>query len=375
MKFIVPLLLLFLFIFSSGSVQAQTFSSQHYKAKVTEVTKETQITSEGNEPTYTQELHLFIPSLKRNVTTVIGSEYQPLTSNQRLKKGTQVVVVQQTLPDGSESWSVTDVYRLPVLAFLAVGFCVLVIMISRWRGLAALAGMLLSGVILLGFIVPQILAGGNPLLISLVGAIGITVSTVYLSHGFNPKSHIAVVSLIITLLAVTFLAQMSVSAAQLLGLGSEEAAFLRVGETSWINLQGLLLGGIILGALGVLDDVIISQISVVQQLVAVNKKLEVDELYNRSLEVGKDHVASLVNTLVLAYAGANLPLFLLFHLNQNVPTWVVLNDQVIAEEVVRTLVGSIGLVLAVPFASLIAAIIFKRFSLEIKEDTSHTHVH
>jgi uncharacterized membrane protein len=142
-----------------------------------------------------------------------------------------------------------------------------------------------------------------------------------------------------------------------------------------VNLQGLLLGGILLGALGILDDIAIAQVSVIFQLKEVNNKLSFKELYERGLKVGKDHVASLVNTLVLAYAGANLPLFLLFTINRDIPLWVTLNNEIIAEEVVRTLVGSMGLVLAVPITTLLAAVVVSRLGALPTKGGRHAHAH
>ena len=374
------LLLVLMFLAFSGAcflappVQAQApAQAQHFTGKITRVVEEQTFSGDSGDTFYAQELEISIPQLDQTIQSSVGSEYQPLTEAQRLKPGTKVVLSQQYLPDGSEIWVVTDVYRLPVLLYLAGGFLVLVVLVSKGRGLAATGGMVISGAILFGFIIPQIVAGQNPLVISLVGAIGIALATVYLSHGWHIKSHVSAVALIGTLLAVTLLSEVSVQVAQLVGLGSEEAAFLMAGEASNINLQGLLLGGIILGALGVLDDVIVSQVSVVQQLLLANKKFELEELYQRALEVGKDHVASLVNTLVLAYAGANLPLFLLFYLNRTVPYWVTINDQLIAEEIVRTLVGSIGLILAVPLTSLIAAFVFKKYGVPESALDHHHH--
>ena len=218
-------------------------------------------------------------------------------------------------------------------------------------------------------------------MVSLIGAAAIATITIYLSHGFNWHSHLALVSMLSTLLAVAGLSFIAVRFGQFAGLGSEEAYFLQFSETARINLQGLFLGGILLGALGILDDICIAQISTVFQLKSVSPKLSFDELYHRGLVVGKDHVASLVNTLVLAYAGANLPLFILFTLNRSVPFWVTLNNEIIAEEVIRTLVGSIGLVLAVPIATILAAYAAEKIPLEkldalhVRSGHAHSHKH
>jgi uncharacterized membrane protein len=218
------------------------------------------------------------------------------------------------------------------------------------------------------------LSGGNPVIISLLGAFAIGAITVYLSHGVSLKSHIALVSIMGTLLAVAVLAHVVILATRLSGFGSEEAAFLLVGDTAQINLQGLLLGGIMLGALGVLDDIAISQVSTVFELRRANKKWDFSELYQAGMRVGRDHVASLVNTLVLAYAGANMPLFILFTISEHAPAWVHLNSELLAEEIVRTLVGSIGLVLAVPVATFLAAI-WARQAKALPTATDHSHAH
>lgn len=182
------------------------------------------------------------------------------------------------------------------------------------------------------------------------------------------------------MIAVAALSHGAVISGRLTGLGSEEATFVQFLGSGTVNLRGLLLGGIMLGALGVLDDIAVSQVAVVFELAAAKPKIKFEELFRRAYTVGKTHVASLVNTLVLAYAGANLPLFLLFMTSQNTPAWVALNSQVIAEEVVRTLVGSIGLVLAVPLTTLLACAVRLRLQdtlslLGVTKTESHTHSH
>jgi uncharacterized membrane protein len=281
-------------------------------------------------------------------------------------------------PEGSEvqpQVQIADRYRLPTLGWILGGFFVLVLAVSGWRGGLSIVGMGVSLVVLALYVVPQIMSGGNPLTVSMIGAFVIAALTVYLSHGFSVKSHLAFVSMMVTLLAVALLAHTAVELAQLTGFGSEEAGFLAYGATASINLQGLLLGGILLGALGVLDDICVSQISTVIELRRANAKWKLHELYAAGMRVGRDHVASLVNTLVLAYAGANLPLFILFSLAQDTPAWVHLNSELLAEEIVRTLVGSIGLVLAVPLTTLLVSIWAERAKVLPSGGHSHSHPH
>lgn len=311
-------------------------------------------------------------------TVQSGDEFQPIKEAQLRDVGDKFIAVTQQNEAGEVYTAVADSYRMPTIIGLSLLFAIVVIGVGKKKGFLSILGMIASFLVLLKFIIPQILLGSNPILISLFGSLLIGSVTIYLSHGYNLKSHIALFSMMASLFAVSIISYIAVVSANMLGLGTEEAAFLQVGITSKINLQGLLLGGIMLGALGVLDDVTVAQVSVVFQLRAVKKSIKFGELYSRALEVGRDHVASLVNTLVMAYAGANMPLFLLFTLNESVPTWVTLNSEIIVEEIIRTLTGSMGLVLAVPFTTLIAAsfaVQMKKSDLDDIAHRGHGHSH
>ncbi len=273
----------------------------------------------------------------------------------------QTVVIAKTY--GVDGWRyyVTDVYRVPGLALIGLIFFALVIALGRKKGVTALIGLAFSVGLLAFYVVPRIMAGDDPLLVSLLGSLAIIFFSLYMAHGFSPRTTIAVVSSLITLTLSVLCAVLFVKVAALFGTGSEDALFLQLDPTQAINLRGLLLGGIIIGTLGVLDDVTVSQSAAVDELSKANPKLSVRELYRHGISVGREHIASLVNTLALAYAGASLPLFLLFILNNDSqPFWVVMNGQAIAEEVVRTLVGSVALILAVPISTYLAARHFAR---------------
>lgn len=279
-----------------------------------------------------------------------------------LREGDAVMLVESYGPDG-RSYFVTDLYRLPWLWLVCGFFVVLVFIFSRLRGLMSLIGLCVSIAVLSGYIVPTILRGGDPLTTSISGSLVILIASLYLAHGFKKRTTLALASTFIVLMCSAILAVLFVSLAQLFGNGTEEALFVQLGSGAAVNLKGLLLGGIIIGALGILDDVTTAQTAAVEEIHRANPSLSFRELYARGLSVGREHISSLVNTLVLAYAGASLPLFLLFFINKGQPWWVIVNSEFVAEEIVRTLVGSSALVLAVPITTIIAATIYSKKKL------------
>jgi uncharacterized membrane protein len=228
-----------------------------------------------------------------------------------------------------------------------------VIALSRWRGVTSLLGLAISFLVLLQFVIPAILEGSDPVAVSLVGAAAIMFVALYLAHGVNARTSTAVLGTVASLALTALLAAAFVGAARFTGFSSEEALFLQI-SAEQINIRGLLLGGIIIGTLGVLDDVTVTQASAVWELHNANPRLGARQLYHAAVRIGRDHIASTVNTLVLAYAGAALPLLLIFTLS-NRPLGSVLATEVIAEEIVRTFVGSIGLVASVPITTALTA--------------------
>lgn len=254
--------------------------------------------------------------------------------------------------EGSQYYLVDYDRRSPLLV-LAVLFAVFVVALSRWHGLFSLVGVAISLGVLIVFVMPAILEGGSPLAVAIVGAAVIMFVNLYLAHGFNARTTTAILGTMGSLVLTGLLAVIFVEVGRFTGFGSEEASFLQL-SADQVNLEGLLLGGIIIGTLGVLDDVTITQASAVWELRAANPSFAFADLYRSAIRIGRDHIASTVNTLVLAYAGASLPLLLLFTVSRR-PLDDVLNSEVVAEEIVRTLVGSIGLVASVPVTTALAA--------------------
>jgi uncharacterized membrane protein len=256
----------------------------------------------------------------------------------------------------SDGQSVTYTYydrdRRVLLGVVALLFGVAVVGLGRMRGLAALAGLALSLVVLIGFIVPAIVAGRDAVLVALVGGSAIVLIALYLANGFTAMTHVSAIGAFAALALTVILSWLVLTLARFTGLASEESFYLL--SLPDIDLSGLLLAGVVLGTIGVLDDVTVTQASAVWELQAANPNLGHRGLFDSGLRIGRDHIASTVNTLLLAYAGAGLPLVILFSLS-GLPLGVVASSEVIAIEIARTLIGSIGLVAAVPITTWLAA--------------------
>lgn len=267
--------------------------------------------------------------------------------------GDRVVLGVAQGPAG-EVFYISDHVRQPSLLLLAGAFAVMVVVVGRWQGALSLIGLTVSLLVIVRFIVPGILSGLNPILISVMGAIVIMFCTLYLSHGVDRKTTVALVGISIALALTALLGSGFMTAAHLTGLADEHSLTLSNLTGGNINPEGLLLAGIIIGALGVLDDVAVAQASAVFEIKRANPALRLLDVYGRAMNVGRDHIASTVNTLVLAYAGASLPLLMILA-TQAEPLSVLPNREYMATEIVRTLVGSIGIVAAVPVTTLLAA--------------------
>jgi uncharacterized membrane protein len=272
-----------------------------------------------------------------------------------LRPGEQILVTIAQAPGQLPEAFFVDWVRTPPLGWLLAAFVGLSLLISGWKGLRSLVAMATSLLIIIVYILPNILAGGDPILVSITGAFAILASTLYLVYGWTLKTHAAVLGTFTALVITGLLAAYFVNLTRLTGFGSEEAMFLSQAQAT-INLRGLVLGGILIGALGVLDDLVITQASVVFELRAANPSFDLRELFRRGMRIGQDHVAATVNTLVLAYAGAALPLLLLVtNAGENWANFV--NREFVTEEIVRTLVGSLGLMSAVPFTTGLACLV------------------
>lgn len=289
---------------------------------------------------------------------LLHGEATMLCQGTRVRAGDRVLLEHETTPDG-DLWYISDFVRFPALLALALLFAAAAMAVGRWVGLRALVSMGVSVAAIAGFIVPGIIAGHDALLVCLAGSLLLMVASLYLVYGWTWKTHAALAGLTISLAATGLLAILFTRLGHLAGFGSEEAGFLVHLGQAQLDLRGVLMGGIVLGAVGVLDDVCVGQASATFELKRANPQLRWRHLFRHSMVIGRDHIASMTNTLLLAYVGASLPLFLLMA-SLHVPLGQSLNREFIAEEIVRTLVGSLGLILAVPVTSLIAGAMAQR---------------
>ncbi|MFI8290332.1 YibE/F family protein [Streptomyces sp. NPDC085614] len=273
----------------------------------------------------------------------------------QLDEGQGVVVAYAPDAPRDLQYSVIDVNRKVPLTVLAAIFAIAVVLVGRMRGVMALIALAASFVVLTFFILPAILEGSNPLLVAVVGASAIMLIALYLCHGLSARTSVAVLGTLISLLLIGLLGSLFIDWASLTGNTDDNTGLIH-GLYPEIDLSGLLLAGIIIGSLGVLDDVTVTQTSAVWELHQADPRMGPRALYRAAIRIGRDHIASVVNTLVLAYAGAALPLLLLFSIAQS-SVGMVANSELVAEEIVRTLVGSIGLVASVPVTTVLAALV------------------
>ena len=268
-------------------------------------------------------------------------------------EGDEVVLIRSETPDGLV-YSIVDHQRLGGLWVLAIVFAVTVVVFGRLRGLSALFGLAVTFMLLLFFVVPAILTGEPPLLVAIVGSAAIALTVLYLTHGFSLLTTVAVVGTLGSLALTGVLAFLSVGALHLTGVTDDVSAYLVT--TSGLSTEGLLLAGIVIGSLGVLDDVTVTQAATVDELARANPGSGALDLYRAASRVGRSHIASVINTIVLAYAGSALPLMIIIVSQRDSPGDVV-TDQIIAQEIVRSIVATLGLIAAVPITTALAALV------------------
>jgi uncharacterized membrane protein len=275
-----------------------------------------------------------------------------------LAPGDRVVLQRNMAVPEEFRYGFADFQRDAPIAALVVLFVAAVVLLGRWTGLRALAGLGLSLAVVLAFILPALLRAQPPLAVALAGSVVIAYAAVYITHGISPRTTVALIGTFTGAFVVGLVAEGFSRLANLTGLSDDAGQVLLVTAEA-VDLRGLLVAGMVIGAMGVLDDVTITQVAVVDELRAADPRMGPMDLYRAAIRVGREHVASAVNTLVLAYVGAALPLMLLF-LQGPRPLLGVATSEVVAIELVRTLAGSIGLIIAIPAATALAAVLIHR---------------
>lgn len=276
--------------------------------------------------------------------------------------------------DGRESYSVKDIDRRPVIFFFIFLFVAVVLFFSGKQGLRSLLGLLGSFFVILYVLIPSLLHGYPPIITSIVVATIILFLAIYLTHGFNRISTVAFSGTVVSVIITGILAYAGVTLARFTGLATEEAFYLNLNTKGMLDFTGLLLGGIMIGVLGVLDDIAVTQAAVVREIYHSAPNLSKKEIYKKALSVGKEHVGALVSTLALAYTGASLPLLLLFS-SSDTTSFSIINQEIFATEIIRTIVGSIGLILTVPIATLLAVYLLVGYKGNTKSGSYTTHPH
>lgn len=275
----------------------------------------------------------------------------------RFSRGDDLVLGRTVDETGLPTYYFSDFQRRSALLAFGALFAVLVVGVARWRGVGALIGLGVTGLVVTQFIIPAVLEGKSPVLVALTGSSVVVLLALYIAHGLNARTTVAVVGTLVSLLVVGVLAVVGTRLAHLTGLSSEETTYIQSFAGN-VNIEGLLLGGMIIGGLGVLNDMTVSQASSVWEIHHAAPDRTARDLYRSGMRVGRDHIASTIYTLVLAYTGAALPLLILFTIADRSFADIA-SSELVGEEIVRTLVGSIGLIFSVPVTTALAAAVVR----------------
>jgi uncharacterized membrane protein len=361
-----------------------TLGAQTYRARVLEIIASGPIDLGGTVQTYQKARISILDGEYAGVMMEIDyGKSRVLPTGQLLAPGDEIFVLLGKRPTGLVEAFFVDFVRERALWVLLAVFVMAIVVMGRWKGVRSLLALVFSLLMIIGYVIPHILAGEDPVLVSLIGAGILLGVSLYFTYGWNLKTHASVLSMVFVLIITGTLAALFLDFTRLSGSGSEEALFLTQMSDVKINLRGLLLGGIIIGALGVLDDLVTTQSAAVFELFHTDPTLSFRALFGKAMRIGQDHVAATVNTLVLAYAGSSLPLLLLFTLGSGNYRYFI-NVEFVTEEIVRTLVGSLGLIAAVPLTTAIAALLALynhripaewRALLGPDVDGAHAHIH
>lgn len=361
--FVVGLIGLGLFVYSPQLPAMENESSLNYYARG-DVIKVQESQDAG--PSSSWLTAKIISGVDKGKQVEIGRDgISSVPDNLLFKEGDRAVLIKTKDASGVSAYHVAERYRLSALMMIGLICVIAIVYFGKRQGAKALVGLAFTIIVITKFIVPSILAGTGAFAVSIIGSLLILAVGLYLVHGLSRRTSIALLSTALTVVLALVAGEIFVRYAYLFGLGSEAAFYLQIAQLDTpLNLRGLLLGAIVIGTLGILDDVTTTQTAAIEELCRANLRLSYKELYRAGMSIGREHIASLVNTLALAYVGASFPLLLLFTFYRE-PLWVVLNSELIAEEIVRTLIGSLALIIAVPISTFFAALYFSKYERKI----------
>jgi uncharacterized membrane protein len=293
-------------------------------------------------------------------------------SSFNVAEGDKVYVRYVITKDGDEYYSIAEIYRLDGLLLLVGIFIGAVLLFGRKQGFLSLVALFISFGVIFKLLFPQMLSGGNIVLIATLGALLALFVVMYVTHGFTRLTTSAFLGCTFSVIATLLFARFAADLTKVTGFSSEESVFLNMATNGNLDFVGLLIGGIIIGVIGVIDDVAITQASIVHELRHTDSSLSPKVLYGKAIKIGRDHMGAVINTLILAYTGASLPLILLLY-GSNASFVELINREALTTEIIRSIAGSLGLLLAVPLTTLIAIFLMK--NKEYVESSKGSHVH
>jgi uncharacterized membrane protein len=347
-------ILFFVPLFSSASENKEDFI---FPAEVLEIVEEKKVESSLDNSIIQQDVKLVGLDEEFNEEVFFyGIGGPELVDHKVYEEGEKVLVAASfNYSEEEYNYYIIDRVRSNSLIFIIGLFFLILLLVAGWKGFRSILSLILSFVVIILFIVPQIMAGFNPVVTTIIGALFILLLIIYLTEGINLRAHISVLSALISLVLVLLTSSFFIYLTKLSGFYSEDVlALVYMGES--INFKGILLAGIIIGALGVLNDVIVSQVASVEQIIDSNPGQKKKEVFRRAHKIGVSHISSMTNTLFLAYAGVSIPLLVLF-ISPEGPFnsfQEIINNEMISTEIVRALSGSLGIILAVPMSTFIA---------------------
>ena len=331
------------FIFLSQNIYAEV-EEKNFKGEVIEILNET-----------IDVIEMTGENVKSQVVLVrlnSGDSIELKNNRTELQKGDDVFVKYQKDEFG-ESYTLEGIDRSLTLFLLISMFILVVVWFGKKQGIRSLISLTSSLLIIFLVLIPLLLKGYSPVLVGLPIASLILLVAIYFTHGFNRESSVAVVGTTITILFMGLISYVAIEMGSLTGNFTEETIYLDVATNGILNLKGLLFIGVIIGILGILDDIAITQVSVVNEFKRLKEKISHREMWDKAMNIGRHHVGALINTLALAYAGVSLPILMLL-LNTDSSFIFRINQEFFATEILRAIIGSLGIIMTVPVTTFLA---------------------